>query len=539
MRPFVAVLIVALTLTVIGMAWAEAFGPGALLDDGFAQRPLDAMRYVVTRAAPRYDRDPTGIRVGDILDYRRLSYTQRLRIHANRDDGLIVPVQRRSSVVSVTLHLAPNPEWHTAWPAYVASAIVATLAVGLFAVLLLRRPSLATAALFFYGCGSVDVQPILRELGGLPDWAFTGIGLLIVSAFYEFPLFVLIVFLTRFPTVPVAGAARLRMRIGDGVVAAGGLAAVVLALTEPLPLGWNVAHAWLGVVGTIATLAFAALAYRSATGEVRQRIGWVLVGLVATDLAYLVGVLETPIALSLGRLTPLIIRIFYWAQAASSIANLTLPIALTYAIVRHRVLDLGFALNRAAVFTATSLALFGLFGGLQWAANDALQRATRAQGFAIQLGIAVIILLAVRAVRTRAEALVSGWLFAGRRRRITGIAALANEVDEAATSELLGVLVVERLASLGIGAAIELRARHGPALNSAAVPFRLTVRGREIGVLWTAPPSSEGDFAPDESQALAGLANRVALAATDLRAEGLAAENATLRRAFEEERRLV
>ena len=529
MRPFVAALVVAVALAVIAAAWGETLAPGATANDGFAEHPLDAMRYVVTRTAPRYARDPTGIRPGDVLDYRRLSYAQRLRIYANRDDGLVIPVQRGTANIAVTLRVAPDAAWrHVNWPEFIATAIDASLTMALFATLLLRRPSLATAALFFYACGSIDTQPVLREIGGLPDWAFVGLGLFIVSAFLEFPLFVLIVFLTRFPTLPSAGPARMRMRVGDAVVAAGAVGTTALALIAPTPLAWPAAHAGLGFAGTIATLAFAALAYRSANGEVRQRIGWVLIGLVVTDLAYLGFLL-------LDYIIPLPVQLrpsLAWVDAALVLANLSLPIALTYAILRHRVLDLGFALNRAAVFTATSLALFGLFGALQWAANDALQNATRAQGFAIQLGIAVVVLFAFRAIRARAEAGISGWLFASRKRRVTGIAALANEVDAVETSELLGPLVVARLAGLGIDAGIELPAHHGPAPGSAVVPFPLTVRGRPIGVLWAAPLRSEGDFAPDEWQALEALANRVALAATDLRAEKLAAENTTLRQAL-------
>jgi hypothetical protein len=212
----------------------------------------------------------------------------------------------------------------------------------IFAFLLLRRPSRATIALFFYGCNSLDISSVLHELAFLPDWAFVGFGVFLDAAFVDFPAFILIVFLTRFPESPASAVARLRMRVGDVIVAAAAVLCAAVAFVEKVPLSWRSAHEVLGVTGTAAALVFAYLAYRAADGESRQRIGWVLAGLVVSDVANLAfEAVDNYFQLAIDGV---------WAVAAFDLLTLALPIALCYAIVRHRVLDIGFALNRAVVF---------------------------------------------------------------------------------------------------------------------------------------------------------------------------------------------
>jgi hypothetical protein len=328
----------------------------------------------------------------------------------------------------------------------------------IFAFLLLRRPSRATIALFFYGCNSLDISSVLHELAFLPDRAFVGLGLFMDSAFVDFPAFVLIVFLTRFPERPASATARLRMRIGDAIVAAAAVSCTAVAFLERSPLSWASAHEVLGVAGTVAALVFAFLAYRAADGESRQRIGWVLAGLVVSDVANLAfEAIDNYFQLAIDGV---------WAVAAFDLLTLALPISLCYAIVRHRVLDIGFALNRVVVFTTTSAILIGVFGGLQWLANAKLQQATLAQGFVIQFAIAVALLYVFRYARTWTEAVISTWLF----------------LDDVADAEDIAPFVVDRLAQLGMDASIAFAGDVSFRTEDRIAALPLTVRGRVYGI---------------------------------------------------------
>ena len=514
------VAVVCVALAFIAAAWSETFAPLARQGDGFFAPGDDRGRYVITYVVPRYAHDPRGPRVGDILDLTQRNWVERARINNGAEyNGMNMMVQRGRSTVPVSITLAADKR--AVEPQTVATGIEATIAIVILAFLFLRRPSIATAALFYYGCASIDISPVLRQFSVLPDPAFAVPAFFLLVAFYELPSFGLLLFLTRFPAIPVTRNARLRMHAGDVIAAGATLACVALALSNPTSGGTP--HIVLLALGTLLGLVFAVLAYREATGESRQRIGWVIVGLVVSDVAYLVYTLVVSY-LVLG-------PELQWLEAAMNMMTLALPIALAYAVWRHRVLDVGFALNRAAVFTATSAILVGVFGGLQWAANALIVRATHPQSFVIQLAIACVILYVFRVARTSIEAFVSHTLFAGRRRRIEQIGAIAAEVDALSSADEVAGLVEGRLAGAGMSANLvfgdatqNIRALEAEQTRT----FELRVRGRVRGVLVVRVPSGEGDLAPDEAAALQALASRVLIARDDMLAEALRKKDGVL-----------
>jgi len=301
-----------------------------------------------------------------------------------------------------------------------------------------------------------------------------------------------------------------------------------------------VALALLLIVGLASSMAYA-------RGIERRRIGWILVTMTIAFGPWVV--YETLVAA----------RLVDHAWTWLAFTSLALPFGFGYAMLRHRVVDLGFALNRAAVFAATTALLVGSFGALQWGADQILVQATRTQGFAVQMAIAVIVLYAVRALRAQADTLVARLFFATRQRRIASIRALAHAIDAVESPASLAPYIVEQLhADTGISAAlyvegddafvraageagpaqvsrdnptvIALRATGAPVAIRAksdligAIAFPLTVRGRLRGALVCDLPSADEDFAPDERQALADLAARACVVREDLLAEQLRAE---------------
>jgi hypothetical protein len=308
----------------------------------------------------------------------------------------------------------------------------------------------------------------------------------------------------------------------------------------------------------VVMLAGIAVTLPRSRGTERRRLTWIAMTLfvsLAPVTAYTIASSFVPLGV------PLI---------AIAWTTLVAPFGIAYSTLRHRVVDVGFALNRAAVFAVTTGLLVGLFGALQWGADQVLVRATGSQNFAVQMGIAVVVLYAVRLLRTQSDRLVTRLFFAGRVRRIDAIRSIAREVDAVQHPAAIPAFVVDALrerarieAALflagtdgfvrGAGAlgeervatdaaiVVTLRATLLPARITpagelgGAMVFPLAVRGQLRGSLVCALPDGDDDYAPDESDALARLAIATAIARDDLMAETLRSRVAEL----EQENRLL
>jgi len=254
-------------------------------------------------------------------------------------------------------------------------------------------------------------------------------------------------------------------------------------------------------------------------GVERRRISWVLATMTVALAPWIV--YESFLALG-------------WVQSLWTwvpVTTLVLPFGFGYAMLRHRLVDVGFVIDRATVLGSTTLLLAGLFGGLQWAADQLLTQATRSEGFAVQIGIAIVVLLVVRVLRARTEGFVERGFFAKRRRRIDAVRAIAAALDAIDDACGLEPFVVARLRDAGIEATVVLPG--DPRLSAAEgesqlVPMRL--RGRLRGGLICAPVGRDGELAPDERSALTELATAYAIAREDLEAEQLRRERGALAR---------
>jgi GAF domain-containing protein len=357
----------------------------------------------------------------------------------------------------------------------------------------------------------------------------------------------LVYFATGWRATPIALARNLRI----AAVASGAAYAMVNIASEFVDQATQAALSrGVQLVESVAWTLLAALviagligSFRVARGAERQRIGWILATLTAAFLPWMI---FEPLA-GLGVTT-----LPEWLAYTTIIV----PFGLAYATLRHRCIDLGFALNRAAVFAATTALLVGLFGALQWGADQLLTQATGRENFAAQMAIAVVVLYVVRALRTQTDSFVARVFFAARRKRIDAIYALAREVDAVESPEALAPFVVQALGSIAatevsvyvesedvyvraagtLGPAsvardaptvIGLRATLEPVPVRAgsdlagAVAFPLTVRARLRGALVCGLPAGDDEFAPDESEALMRLATRMAIARDDLLAQAL------------------
>jgi hypothetical protein len=394
-----------------------------------------------------------------------------------------------------------------------------------------------------YIVATVDVAPSYALALGLAADVLIAAGMV-----------ALVFFATGWLATPVAVRRTVRriavpLAIANGAVSVAGEWSLL-----PADVGLAVvAFTWVALVALL--IVALAISARCARGTERRRIGWILLTMTVSFGPWMV--YESLAAVHLAR------DAWTWM----TFTTFALPVGFAYAMLRHRVVDLGFALNRAAVFAATTALLIGLFGALQWGADQVLVQATRAQGFAVQMVIAVVVLYAVRALRAQADLAVARVFFAKRRRRIDAIRALERTIDAVESPAALGIYVADQLrtetaidAALYVDAddgyvraggtsgperlarddatVVALRANVAPvpvrpsAERAAATAFPLAVRGRLRGALVCDLPAGDDEFAPDEREALASLAHHACVVREDLLACELRRELDDLRAAL-------
>jgi hypothetical protein len=327
--------------------------------------------------------------------------------------------------------------------------------------------------------------------------------------------------------------------------------------------------AYTGLVGLLAStlsvlfpLVCAFLGIAAARGADRTRIVWAVIPLAGIYVGLIVSNITAYFNPAMFGLAPgggSIVGILF------ALALFIAPLGLTYSLLSHRLLDIGFALNRAAIFAATSLLLAGLFSGLQLLVNGMLSGLSRAHNLLVQAMIAIVVYYAVRLSRARTDAIVTKILFGARQRRISAIRELARAVDEVREAAQIGAVVTATLRSRAtVDATVYLEGENGdffaadaslpgtphmrkddvtivylrslrePAhVMDASAPDALAVpmliRGRLRGVMICQPPQNDDDFAPDEVDALFFLASKMASARDDLLSMSLREELHALR----------
>jgi hypothetical protein len=128
-------------------------------------------------------------------------------------------------------------------------------------------------------------------------------------------------------------------------------------------------------------------------------------------------------------------------------------VVFAYAVMRHRVVDLGFALNRTLVYGVVSVILLAAFGLIEWAVEHFLPIRGREENALVDAGIAVGVFLTFHRVRNFVEHVIERLFF---RRWQMAEADLRRFVREAAfvtRAPALEESFAEALRSYGEGAA--------------------------------------------------------------------------------------
>jgi hypothetical protein len=293
----------------------------------------------------------------------------------------------------------------------------------------------------------------------------------------------------------------------------------------------------LQIINQAIVLVFFATAYARSRGIQRQRIRWVF-------WAFLIS--------RFGVLTNLINRMTIHPIHLTGLEWLTVmlfPLGTAYAILRHRIIDVSFVLNRALVYTILTTVTVAFFVLVEtFFSNVAVGRGI---GLVVEILLALAIGLSFRAFHERIQHWINRTLF---RRKHETASALRRFADEAPFIQSPIALVARACDEIRKGMRTDdvrfyqasgdeyrrvsekpdgqlgelidpddpvlVKLRSAPAeidlaevetaLGSGGYAFPLTVRGKTFGALVCGQRADGEDYAPDERDLLRHVAREVA-----------------------------
>ena len=229
------------------------------------------------------------------------------------------------------------------------------------------------------------------------------------------------------------------------------------ALLPWTPLAGSLLRVLLPASMGIVMLAYA-LTWLRGSGALRQRVAW-----LATASVFEYSFIFLPLMNPVGNwLTPAA-----WALYACT--QLLFIVTLGYAMLRHRVFDFGFALNRLAVWLGVALGMAAVVAALNRLFAAPLDLAVRSHGLLFDAATALLLVALFKPLRGAAEALVQSLFYAGWKAREQ---ALQQALDTAAQLQGREALLAHTLGAIstyagGAGAAV-YQLHSGPHAGEAA-----------------------------------------------------------------------
>lgn len=347
--------------------------------------------------------------------------------------------------------------------------------------------------------------------------------------------------------------ARTIIEIGAWVAASvslSGYAACALGMynasIDPLPFAYDVFWRAMSIAIFVLPLTAAALATAATQSRERVRTAWLLLPLPTSLLLY-------SIAAALQGSAP------SWQSymAYGVLANILLLMgsaAVTYALLKRRVLDLQFVIGRTLVVGGVSAIVLVSFVLLEWLLGAALTNASHATGLAANAALALVLGLSMQMIHKRVDAAVDFIFFHKRHEAEQALRAFAKEAAFVTRKDDLLGLTVDvmrahtdaRSASILLDdnglyrsvrwfgdshpdagendpAILALKATHRPVdphrYNGALrgdLALPMLARGRVLGVLVCGARSGGEAYAPDDVSALTELAQGVGSALDSL-----------------------
>lgn len=148
--------------------------------------------------------------------------------------------------------------------------------------------------------------------------------------------------------------------------------------------------------------------FRTASQLDRRRLEWVTVGMALQAYGFLSVSALPNIFVGLGGVFNNL------GLFLSDVGQMAGTVCLLYGFMRYRVLDFGFAINRATVFAVVSTIIVGLFVLMEYVISKFVDSQSHVTGVAITLGAAVAIGISLRTIHRHVDRLVDNVIFRQR-----------------------------------------------------------------------------------------------------------------------------
>jgi hypothetical protein len=488
------VLVVALTLVILAV-YLPAATQGWQHRATFGMRILRA-ETVVRAIAPGSPADRAGIVVGDHVDVAALGVARHVAMMYPRPgETTTVDVIHAGAVRPVTLQATavtdPKPLDWLILGEFVSTA--AFIAVGTMLVVL--RASPMTWWLWAYCVGIVPINELLEYYAflPLPRDVFTGAWLVGRTLLGGFSVFPLIPFVLRFPHDRIGGW---RARVRPWAISLVGIAFVYYAGLAWFGLRNGLEHYSLlnglpALLLYVVAATLIVLTYVGARGIDRERLKWAVTGmLVAFAAQILQYVPARPVVAPLAELV-----------------SIVMPVCVAYAVLRHRIIDVQFVINRAIVYGILTAFLLAFVSLLDWFTSRFISEYHLA--LYLEAGATIAMGFVLDRVHAQLESITDRVFFRARHEAEQHLARLARSLSFATRLESIEeALVDEPVRRLHLGSA---------ALFVRDAGTHSFVRGHSSG--WT--EDNARAFPDDAAFVRFMLADRTHLAAREAAANGV------------------
>ena len=376
--------------------------------------------------------DVAGLRHGDQVDETKTPITSRRYLdtgYAGVPDGLRADfvIRRGATERTVSLVATPRPRTFADNATDLLLMLADAAVIVICAALVLLRPSRMTWAFFLYGAfdgGSSVLAPTV-----LPLWGYA-LYSVVIETFVSLAWVPLALFAVRFPSDTAAGWRGTAQRVLlfaliPLVPFAIWVNAGALFALPPTDLAIDILGL-LSVAGFVFVVATFAITYVSSSAIDRARLRWVMLGMLVGEAGLLAFNL-------LSSIPGLAVALPIPAINILSSLQIAMPIAVAYAVIRHRVFDIRFVIGRAVVYGLLTTTLLVIIAVLDFVIGQVLSEthlATVVEAFA-----AVSIGLSLNTLHRWLERFVDATLFRSRRRaeqRLQRIARGLVHADSAA-----------------------------------------------------------------------------------------------------------
>jgi hypothetical protein len=537
---------------------------------------------VVTQVVPGLPAARASIAPGDKI--KPDSFSDRMYLFESEitQPGTVVHavVQRGTNQRSVTLTSVAGSET-TAIVVTIIKRLTALAFILVGAGLVLLRPSRMTWGLFLFALSSNGIAGALYfHIFGLGVYTPIEFAL---STIYSLGPLGLWIFAARFPNDDAPGWRAIFDKAAPWLAIP--LLATTLPLWSALVLGSEITPAWHWfaqyfpvVVETIGILILIAN-YVQERGEAHQRIKWVVAG-------FAVGYISDGAVTLLGdphvHLWPIAWQPEFTPDILYGLWIVT-PVAIAYAVLRHRVIDVRFAVSRAIVYAVLTSLVVAAFAFIDWIFTKKMSAA--GLGTVAEIGVAIAIGFWFNTLHKRIDSFVDGALFRRRhlaeKRLALAASALPHAASLPAAAELLTAEPVhafeltsgasfmrsddesfKRIFAIGWGEpsatelpnddlliarlratreALSLHGLYWPAAQrcpeGAAAPvlaMPVFIRTQLAAIVLFGPHASGETFDPDELRSLNAICVGASAAFDHLEAELRRAENESLRKIIEQ-----